>query len=143
MTSFLEGRRIAIGGLACAAALLTGACCPTTAGPTAPAATFTTSLGPGRIPLHRRRHPIVHDTDQHDLQDRAGRCPDPSASIDPNCLPAAEDRCQTFYESTLTARPAGVPAVRQRASARTACGRESSSGIRPTREQIHDHLGDR
>jgi hypothetical protein len=108
MTSLFDIRRIATGGLACAAALLAAACCPTTAGPTAPSATFTTSLGPGEFRFIDADTPS--STTQIDLTFRIEQVDAPIhlRQIDPNCLPAAGDSCQTFYESTLTARPAGV-----------------------------------
>jgi hypothetical protein len=108
MISVFEVRRIAIVGLAGAAALLAAGCCPTASGPTAPAATFTTSLGPGEFRFLDADTPS--STTQINLTFRVDPVDAPIhvRQIDPDCLPSAQDTCQSFSESTMPARPAGV-----------------------------------
>ena len=95
------------GGLA-SAALAAAACCPSKAGPTAPAATYTITLGPGQLQFFDADTPSsttqINLTFRIDLTD----APVQLRQIDPGCQPAPEDTCRTYYDATMPPRSAGV-----------------------------------
>ena len=82
--------------------------CPTVAGPTAPAASNTVTLAPGDLQYFDADTP--QSTTQIDLTFRidAESAPIRLRQIDPGCVPAANDACQTYYDAVLPARPSGV-----------------------------------
>jgi hypothetical protein len=82
-------------------------CCPTTAGPTAAAVSFTAFIPPGELRVYDVDTPS--GTTQINLTFRAA----PETvfrllQIDPSCAPTAPDTCQAFADKTYTARPSGV-----------------------------------
>jgi hypothetical protein len=83
-------------------------CCPTTAGPTAQAASYSMTLTPGEVRFFDANTP--DSTTQINLTFRIESVEAPLRlrQIDPGCLPGPGDACQNFYDTTLTARPAGV-----------------------------------
>jgi len=92
-----------------AAAALTAACrCPTTSGPTGPAVRYTATLAPGELRYYDVDTP--KDTTQVNLQFQLDTVTVPLRlrQIDPSCLPAPEDNCQTFYDAQMPPHPAGV-----------------------------------
>lgn len=83
-------------------------CCPTVSGPTAPAASYSGRLAPGEFQFYDAD--IPSDTTQINLDFSLDSTTIPLRlrQIDPSCLPAAEDTCLSFYDSTLPPRTAGV-----------------------------------
>lgn len=88
--------------------MVSAGCCPTVSGPTAAAASYTDTLGPGEFRFYDAD--IPSSTTQINLQFSLDSTTIPLRlrQIDPSCLPAAEDTCPSFYDSTMSPRPAGV-----------------------------------
>ena len=88
--------------------LLAAGCCPTVAGPTSPAASYSMTLTPGEVRFFDADTPEsttqINLTFRIELQDAPLRL----RQIDPGCVPRPGDECQNFYDTTLTPRPSGV-----------------------------------
>jgi hypothetical protein len=83
-------------------------CCPSTAGPTAPAASYSDTLAPGEFRFYDADTPSSTTQIDLDFSLNSSTIPLRIRQIDPACLPAAGDSCQNFYDATTPARPAGV-----------------------------------
>lgn len=94
--------------VAASLALFSAGCCPSVAGPTAPAASYSMTLAPGEVRFFDADTPSsttqINLTFRIELQDALVRL----RQVDPGCLPHPGDECQNFYDSTLTPRPSGV-----------------------------------
>ena len=88
--------------------LLAAGCCPSVAGPTSPAASYSMTLAPGEVRFFDADTP--DSTTQINLTFRIELLDAPLRlrQIDPGCLPGPDDACQNFYDSTLAPRPSGV-----------------------------------
>ena len=89
-------------------AAATSGCCSTVAGPSAPAASYTITLQPGELRYFDADTPSK--TTQINLTFRFDS-PEPTVrmrQIDPGCLPALGDACQSFADKTFPPRPPGV-----------------------------------
>jgi hypothetical protein len=88
--------------------LFAAGCCPTVAGPTAPAASYSVTLAPGDVRFFDAETP--DSTTQINLTFRIESLEAllRLRQIDPGCLPGPDDACQNFYDTTLTPRPSGV-----------------------------------
>ena len=95
-------------GLAAAGALTAACRCPTVSGPTGPAARYSATLAPGDVRYYDVDTP--KDTTQINLQFQLDSLTVPLRvrQIDPSCMPAQEDDCQSFYDAQMPPRPAGV-----------------------------------
>jgi len=96
------------GLLASALALSAAGCCPTTAGPTAQAASYSMTLAPGEVRFFDADTPA--STTQINLTFRIESVDAPLRlrQIDPGCLPRPGDECQNFSDTTLPPRSSGV-----------------------------------
>jgi hypothetical protein len=88
--------------------LFAAGCCPTTAAPTAPAASYSMTLAPGEVRFFDAETPdsttqinLIFRIESLDALLRLRQ-------IDPGCLPGPDDACRNFYDTTLTPRPSGV-----------------------------------
>ena len=84
------------------------ACCPTTSGPTGPAQSYSATLAPGELRYYDLDIPRGTTQINLDFTLDSTTVPLRLRQIDPNCMPALDDNCQTFYDTTFTPRPAGV-----------------------------------
>ena len=100
--------RLAACWLAIALGLASAGCCPTTAGPTAPAASYSATLAPGEFQFYDADTPSTTTQIDLDVTLSSTTIPLRIRQIDPTCLPAAGDSCQNFSDSTLPPRPDGV-----------------------------------
>ena len=91
-----------------AGALTTGACCPTTAGPTTPASTYTVTLAPGQARFYDADTPATTTQINLTFRIEATDAPLQLRQIETGCEPSAADPCPSYYDTILTARPAGV-----------------------------------
>lgn len=92
-----------------AAAALTAACqCPNISGPTGPAARYSATLAPGELRYYDVD--IPKGTTQIDLQFQLDSLTVPLRvrQIDPSCMPAEDDNCQSYYDAQTPPRPPGV-----------------------------------
>ena len=98
--------------LAAAAAVLivlpSAGCCSSVSGPTAPAASYSGTLAPGEIRFYDADTPSNTTQINLDLTLDSTTIPLRLRQIDPACVPAADDACQSFYDSVTQPRPAGV-----------------------------------
>ena len=84
-------------------ALLTGGCCPTTAGPTAPAVSFTAFIPPGELRFYDVDTPS--GTTQINVTFRvAPETVFRLLQIDPSCTPTTAESCQACADKTYPAR---------------------------------------
>ena len=92
-------------------------CCPSMAGPTAPAASYSMTLAPGEVRFFDADTP--ESTTQINLTFRIESLDAPLRlrQIDPGCLPGPGDACQNFYDTTLDAAARRGRAVRKRPAA--------------------------
>jgi hypothetical protein len=88
--------------------LSAAACCPSVAGPTAPAASYSVTLAAGEVRFFDADTPA--STTQINLSFRieSTEALVRLRQVDPGCLPGPGDTCQSFSDSTLPARSAGV-----------------------------------
>ena len=95
-------------GLALGAALFWPGCCSSVAGPTGLAASYSGTLAPGEFRFHDAD--ISSSTTQINLDFSLDSASIPLRlrQIDPSCLPAPDDACQSFYDATMAPRPPGV-----------------------------------
>jgi hypothetical protein len=100
--------RLAACWLAIAPGLASAGCCPTTAGPTAPAAAYSATLAPGELQFYDANTPSTTTQIDLDFTLNSTTIPLRIRQIDPTCLPAAGDSCQNFYDATTPPRPDGV-----------------------------------
>lgn len=82
-------------------------CCKSVAGPTAPAASYSGTLGPGEFQFYDADVPASTTQINLDITLNSTTIPLRLRQIDPSCLPTTEDNCQNFYDSTTPPRPAG------------------------------------
>ena len=94
--------------LATGLVLLSAGCCPTTAGPTAPAASYSGTLAPGEFQFYDADTPSTTTQINLDFTLNSTAIPLRIRRIDPACLPAEGDSCQNFYDATTPPRPEGV-----------------------------------
>jgi hypothetical protein len=94
--------------LAIALGVASAGCCPTTAGPTAPAASYSDTLAPGEFRFYDADTPSTTTQIDLDFSLNSTTIPLRTRQVDPACLPAVEDTCQNFYDATTPPRPAGV-----------------------------------
>ena len=94
--------------LTCGLGMSAAGCCPSVAGPTSPAASYSMTLTPGEVRFFDADTPA--STTQINLSFRieSVEAPVRLRQIDPGCLPGPGDTCQNFSDSTLPARSAGV-----------------------------------
>ena len=83
-------------------------CCPSTAGPTAAAASYSDSLRPGEFKFYDADTPASTTQLNLDITLNSTTIPLRLRQIDPSCLPTTDDNCQNFYDATTPPRPAGV-----------------------------------
>lgn len=95
-------------GFACGAALVCSGCCSSVAGPTGLAASYSGTLAPGEIRFYDADIPSSTTQINLDFSLNSATIPLRLRQIDPSCLPAADDACQSFYDATLAPRPVGV-----------------------------------
>jgi hypothetical protein len=97
-------------GVALAAAVTVASfgCCPSVAGPTAPAASYSDSLAPGEFRFYDADTPASTTQINLDITLNSTTIPLRLRQIDPSCLPTTEDNCQNFYDATTPPRPPGV-----------------------------------
>ena len=95
-------------GLAAASALTAACHCPTVSGPTGPAVRYTATVAPGELRYYDVD--IPKDTTQINLQFQLDSLTVSLRlrQIDPSCMPAPEDACQSYYDAQMPPRPAGV-----------------------------------
>jgi hypothetical protein len=94
--------------LAAGAAFACAGCCPTTSGPTGPAVRYSATLAPGELRYYDVDVP--KGTTQINLQFLldSPTVPLRLRELDPSCLPAPDDTCESLYDSRISPRPAGV-----------------------------------
>ncbi len=99
--------------VALAIGLMTAAfgCCGTTAGPTAPAASYSGTLGPGELRFFDTDTPSSTTQINLDFTLDSTSIPLRLRQIDSSCLPAGDDSCQSYYDSVTPPRPAGYFAL--------------------------------
>ena len=83
-------------------------CCPSVSGPSAPSATYSGRLAPGELQFYDADTPSSTTQINLDFSLDSTTIPLRLRQIDPSCMPAAEDTCVNFYDSTMSPRPAGV-----------------------------------
>jgi hypothetical protein len=83
-------------------------CCRSVSGPTAPAASYSGTLRPGEFQFYDADIPSSTTQINLDLSLNSTTIPLRLRQIDPSCLPAADDMCQSFYDATTPPRPDGV-----------------------------------
>jgi hypothetical protein len=94
--------------LAFGAAVGAAGCCPTVAGPTAPLASYSATLAPGEFRFYDADTPASTTQINLDFTLNSATVPLRLRQIDPSCLPAPDDTCQSFSDTTTPPRPAGV-----------------------------------
>ena len=83
-------------------------CCPSMSGPTAAAASYSGTLGPGEFQFYDADVPASTTQINLDITLDSTTIPLRLRQIDPSCVPTTEDTCQNFYDATTPPRPAGV-----------------------------------
>jgi len=83
-------------------------CCPSVAGPTAPAASYSDSLRPGEFRFYDAETPSSTTQINLDITLNSTTVPLRIRQIDPSCVPTTDDNCQNFYDATTPPRSAGV-----------------------------------
>ena len=101
-------RRFVACGFAVGTGLWTAGCCSSVSGPTEPAASYSGTLAPGELRFYDADIPSSTTQINLDLTLDSTTIPLRLRQIDPACLPAADDTCQSFYDSVTPPRPAGV-----------------------------------
>ena len=94
--------------LAAGVSLAAVGCCPSVSGPSAPAASYSGRLAPGEFQFYDADTPSSTTQINLDFSLDSTTIPLRLRQIDPSCMPAAEDACVNFYDSTMSTRPAGV-----------------------------------
>ena len=94
--------------LASGAALMSSGCCSSVAGPTGLVASYSATLAPGEFRFYDADIPSSTTQINLDITLDSTTIPLRLRQIDPSCLPAAADVCQSFYDQTMEPRPAGV-----------------------------------
>ena len=92
----------------CLVTLPAGACCSAGTGPTAPAVAHSVELAPGEVRFFDVDTPEETATIRLTFSIPSTEAPIRLRTIDPGCLPAPGDACQSYSDTTLTPRPAGV-----------------------------------
>lgn len=90
------------------AGIASAGCCPTVSGPSAPAASHSGRLAPGEFQFYDVDTPSSTTQINLDFSLDSTTIPLRLRQIDPSCMPAAEDACVNFYDSTMPVRPPGV-----------------------------------
>ena len=103
----LTGRCLTI-ALGVGVGMVSAGCCPTVSGPTAPTASYSGRLAPGEFQFFDADTPSSTTQINLDFSLDSTTIPLRLRQIDPSCVPAAEDTCPNFYDSTMPPRPAGV-----------------------------------
>src|SRR5436309_2966101 len=80
-------------------------CCSSASGPTA---SYSGTLAPGEFRFYDADIPSSTTQINLDLTLDSTTIPLRLRQIDPACLPAADDTCQSFYDAVTPPRPAGV-----------------------------------
>jgi hypothetical protein len=93
---------------ASSAALAGSACCSSVSGPTGLAASHSATLAPGEVRFYDADIPSSTTQINLDFTLDSTIVPLRLRQIDPACLPAADDVCQSFYDATMPPRPPGV-----------------------------------
>ena len=106
-TNVLAGGCLAI-ALGVSAGMASAGCCPSVSGPSAPAASHSGRLAPGEFQFYDVDTPRSTTQINLDFTLDSTTIPLRLRQIDTSCLPAAEDNCVNFYDSTMSARPPGV-----------------------------------
>jgi hypothetical protein len=106
-SSLFTGRWPAL-ALATGLAVASIACCPSVAGPTAPAASYSGTLAPGEFSFYDAETPAATTQINLDFTLNSATIPLRLRQIDPSCVPTTDDNCQNFYDATTPPRPAGV-----------------------------------
>ena len=101
------GRCVAI-ALAAGFSLAAVGCCRSVSGPSAPAASHSGRLAPGEFQFYDVDTPRSTTQINLDFTLDSTTIPVRLRQIDPSCMPAAEDACVNFYDSTMPVRPPGV-----------------------------------
>jgi hypothetical protein len=83
-------------------------CCPSVAGPTAPAASYSDSLRPGEFRFYDAETPASTTQINLDITLNSTSVPLRIRQIDPSCVPTTDDNCQNMYDATTPPRAAGV-----------------------------------
>jgi hypothetical protein len=91
-----------------ASGLTVTGCCSSMAGPTASAASYSATLGPGELRFYDAEIPSSTTQINLDFTLDSATIPLRLRQIDPSCLPSESDACRTFYDATMPARPTGV-----------------------------------
>ena len=89
-------------------ALVCSACCSSVAGPTGMAASYSGTLPPGEFRFYDADIPSSTTQINLDFSLDSATIPLRLRQIDPSCMPAADDACQSFYDATMAPRPTGV-----------------------------------
>jgi hypothetical protein len=89
-------------------AMASTACCPTTAGPTAAVASYSATLAPGELQFYDADTPASTTQINLDFTLNSTTIPLRLRQIDPSCLPAVDDACQSFYDAVMPPRQTGV-----------------------------------
>jgi hypothetical protein len=89
-------------------ALTCACCCSSVAGPTAPAASYSATLAPGELRFYDAEIPSSTTQINLDFILDSATIPLRLQQIDPSCLPAADDSCQSFHDASMPPRPAGM-----------------------------------
>jgi hypothetical protein len=72
------------------------------------AASYSGTLAPGEFRFYDADIPSSTTQINLDFSLDSATIPLRLRQIDPSCLPAADDACQSFYDATLAPRPVGV-----------------------------------
>ena len=89
-------------GVACAG------CCSSVSGPTGQVVSYSATLAPGEFRFYDAEVPSSTTQINLDFTLDSSAIGLRLRQIDPSCLPAADDTCQSFYDATMPPRPAGV-----------------------------------
>ena len=94
--------------LASGAALAASACCSSVSGPTGLVTSYTATLAPGEFRFYDADIPSSTTQINLDFTLDSTTIALRLRQIDPSCLPAVDDACQSYHDATAPPRPAGV-----------------------------------
>ena len=94
--------------LAFGAAPMLSGCCSSVGGPTGLVVSYSATLAPGELRFYDADIPSSTTQINLDFTLDSTTIPLRLRQVDPSCLPAAGDVCQSFYDQTMEPRPAGV-----------------------------------
>ena len=94
--------------LASGATVAGAGCCSSMAGPTAPAAIYSATLAPGEFRFYDAEIPASTTQINLEFTLDSSTIPLRLRQIDPSCLPAANDACQSYYDAIMPPRQPNV-----------------------------------